>query len=116
MHSLEHGAVWITYKPGLPEKQINSLRRLAQRQNYVLLSLYPGLSEDSPVVVSAWGRQLRLEGAYDSRLDRFVRAFRRGPQAPERGGPITGRKGRAGVEFAGSVSQPEQESSKVVHT
>jgi putative peptide zinc metalloprotease protein len=88
VHSLEHGAVWIAYRPGLPEEQIDSVRQLAQRQNYVLASPYPGIP--TSVVVSAWGRQLRLEGADDPRLDQFVRAFRLGPQAPESGGLCTG--------------------------
>ncbi len=87
VHSLEHGAVWIAYRPDLPEEQIDSVRQLAQRQNYVLASPYPGIP--APVVVSAWGRQLRLEGADDSRLEQFVRAFRLGPQAPETGAPCT---------------------------
>jgi hypothetical protein len=91
VHSLEHGAVWIAYRPGLPEEQIDSVRQLAQRQNYVLASPYPRIP--APVVVSAWGRQLRLDGTDDPRLDQFVRAFRLGTQAPERGGPCTGGKG-----------------------
>jgi hypothetical protein len=91
VHSLEHGAVWIAYRPDLPEEQIDSVLRLAQRQNYVLASPCPGLP--SPVITSAWGRQLRLEGADDPRLDQFVRAFRLGPQAPESGGPCTGGAG-----------------------
>jgi putative peptide zinc metalloprotease protein len=91
VHSLEHGAVWIAYRTGLPEEQIDSVGHLAQRQNYVLASPYPDLP--SPVIASAWGRQLRLESADDPRLDQFVRAFRLGPQAPESGGPCTGGKG-----------------------
>jgi putative peptide zinc metalloprotease protein len=91
VHSLEHGAVWIAYRPGLPEGQIDSVRQLAQRQNYVLASPYPAIP--APVVVSAWGRQLRLEGADDPRLDQFVRAFRLGSQAPESGSPCTGGTG-----------------------
>jgi len=91
VHSLEHGAVWIAYRPGLPDGQIDQVRQLAERQNYVLASPYPGIP--TPVVVSAWGRQLRLEGADNPGLDQFVRAFRLGSQAPERGGPCTGGKG-----------------------
>ena len=91
VHSLEHGAVWIAYRPDLSEEQIDSVRQLAQRQNYVLASPYPDIP--APLVVSAWGRQLRLEGADDQRLDQFVRAFRLSPQAPESGGPCTGGTG-----------------------
>jgi hypothetical protein len=88
VHSLEHGAVWITYRPDLPVAQIDALRRLARGQSYVLVSPFDDLP--APVVASAWGRQLRLDSADDPRLDQFVRAFRLGRQAPEPGAPCTG--------------------------
>jgi hypothetical protein len=91
VHSLEHGAVWISYRPDLPQRQLDSLRQLAQRQPYVLVSPYPGLP--APLVASAWGHQLRLGSAYDPRLEQFVGVFRLGSQAPERGEPCTGGKG-----------------------
>jgi len=94
VHSLEHGAVWITYRPDVPPAQLDVLRRLARRERLVLVSSYPELP--APVVVSAWGRQMRLESATDSRLDRFVRTFQGGFQAPERGGPCTGGVGAPG--------------------
>src|SRR5436309_1434665 len=77
VHSLEHGAVWITYSPDLPADQVNRLRQLATSQTFVLVSPYPGLP--APVVASAWARQLRLDSADDPRLMQFIRAFRQGP-------------------------------------
>jgi hypothetical protein len=88
VHAMEHGAVWITYRPDLPQGQIDALRRRANSQPYVLSSSYPDIP--APVVASAWGRQLRLDSADDPRLDQFVHTFRLGEQAPERGGPCTG--------------------------
>jgi Protein of unknown function (DUF3105) len=88
VHSLEHGAVWITYSPDLPQDEIERLRDLAQSQTYVLVSPYPGL--DSPVVASAWGKQLRLESAEDPALEQFIGAYRQGPQTPEPGAVCTG--------------------------
>lgn len=90
VHSMEHGAVWITHAPDLPEDQVQRLQELAQ-QSYVLVSPYERL--DEPVVASAWGRQLRVDDADDERLDQFVRAFRQGEQAPEPGAPCTGGEG-----------------------
>jgi hypothetical protein len=87
VHSLEHGAVWITFRPDLPAPQIDRLRELAG-QAHVLVSPFDGLP--SPVVASAWGRQLRLPSVEDSRLSAFLAAYREGPQAPESGGPCTG--------------------------
>jgi putative peptide zinc metalloprotease protein len=90
VHSIEHGAVWITYQPGLPGSQLDRLRALA-REEYVLVSPYPGLT--TSVVASSWGRQLRVASAQDARLPRFVGAFRLSSEAPEAGGPCTGGRG-----------------------
>ncbi len=89
VHSLEHGAVWITYRPGLAADQIDILRRLATSQSHVLVSAWDG-ELASPVVASAWGRQLALDSAADPALAAFLRAFRVGPQTPEPGAPCTG--------------------------
>ena len=43
VHSLEHGAVWITYQPDLPQEQIEKLSDLAQSNRFVLVSPYPDL-------------------------------------------------------------------------
>ena len=88
VHSLEHGAVWITYSPDLPQDEVERLRDIAQNQTYILVSPYEGLP--SPVVASAWGKQLGLESAGDSDLERFIGAFRQGPQTPEPGAVCTG--------------------------
>ncbi len=88
VHTLEHGAVWITYQPDLPQEQKDAIRELAEGQTCVLASPYEGL--DAPVVASAWGKQLRLEGANDPGLERFVRAYHQGPQTPEPGAACTG--------------------------
>jgi hypothetical protein len=45
---------------------------------------------DAPVVASAWGKQLRLESADDSDLQRFIQSYRQGPQTPEPGAACTG--------------------------
>jgi hypothetical protein len=72
VHSLEHGAIWITYRPDLSEGDVDSLRSHARRAE-VIVSPYPGL--DSPVVVTAWGVQMPVESADDERIDEFVRYF-----------------------------------------
>jgi Protein of unknown function (DUF3105) len=92
VHSLEHGAVWITYRPDLPADQVKSLQTIVRGQSHLLLSPFPGLP--APVVASAWGRQLRLGNASDPRLNRFIRVYRGGPQTPERGAPCSGGVGK----------------------
>lgn len=85
VHSLEHGAVWITYDPTLAATEVERLRQLAGEQSHMLLSPYPDLS--APVVVSAWGVQLKLNAADDVRLPRFINEFRNHAAAPEPGAP-----------------------------
>ncbi len=88
VHSLEHGAVWITYSPDLSEDEVERLRDIAESQSYILVSPYEGLP--SPIVASAWGKQLSLESAEDPDLERFIGAYRQGPQTPEPGAVCTG--------------------------
>jgi len=80
VHSLEHGAVWITYRPDLPQGEIDSLADLARARKLVLVSRWDsGLP--SPVVATAWGRQLLLQSAADPRLMEFVRLYvNKGPE------------------------------------
>ena len=83
VHSMEHGAVWITYSPDLAADQVAVLRALTDGRSHVLVSPYPGLP--SPVVASAWGEQLTLDSVADPRLAEFVSYFEQGPQTPEPG-------------------------------
>jgi hypothetical protein len=88
VHTLEHGAVWITYQPDLPADQKDQIREIVEGQTCMLASPYPDL--DSPIVASAWGKQLRLEDADSPDLESFVRAYHQGPQTPEPGATCTG--------------------------
>ncbi len=91
VHSMEHGAVWITYRPDLAEDEVDTLRGLAG--NFVLVSPWTeGLP--APVVASAWGNQLPVDSASDPALDAFIEFFRQGPQSPEPGAPCRGGQGQ----------------------
>jgi hypothetical protein len=84
VHSLEHGAVWITYLPSVSTPGVAQLDLLAQiRKDYVLVSPYPG--QRSPVIVTAWGAQLAVADPHDPRLAEFVRQFAGGVQGGEPG-------------------------------
>lgn len=91
LHSLEHGAVWITYQPELPADEIQKLAQYATNQSYILVSPYPGLQ--SPIVLTAWGVQLELETAFDERITEFIAAYQNGPQTPEPGATCAGGTG-----------------------
>ncbi len=88
VHSMEHGAVWITYSLDLATDAIDQLRTAAQGRSHVLLSPFEGLP--SPVVLSAWGVQLRLDEASDDRLRQFIGEYEQGLQTPELGATCAG--------------------------
>jgi hypothetical protein len=99
VHSQEHGAVWITYQPDLPADQVARLKELAEQNDYVLVSPYPGLP--APIVASAWGKQLYVDDAGDTRLTRFIELF--AGNGPESGAPCSGGTSET-VPFATPVS------------
>lgn len=88
VHTLEHGAVWISYSPDLPQDQIDRIQELVEGETCMLASPYPGL--ESPIVASAWGYQAQLESADDPNLERFINRYQQGPQTPEPGATCAG--------------------------
>ena len=88
VHSLEHGAVWVAYRPDLPAEQVEQLRKAVDGQSYTLLAPFPDLP--SPIVLTAWNNQLVVENADDDRVEQFIEKFAGGPQAPERGATCSG--------------------------
>ncbi len=94
VHSLEHGAIWITYKPGMVVAELEKLKNLTKQSGYRLLSPYSGLP--SPIVVSAWGYQLKVESVDDPRLMSFISKYEQNPAGPEPGAPCTGGIGEPG--------------------
>lgn len=88
IHSLEHGAVWITYQPGLAADQVAVLEQLMEGRSYTLLSPFEDLA--SPIVLTAWGAQLELDDANDPRAEVFLERYVQGAQTPEPGAACTG--------------------------
>ncbi|GAB1694143.1 DUF3105 domain-containing protein [Krasilnikovia sp. M28-CT-15] len=91
VHSLEHGAVWVTYKQGLGADQVAELADKVKGKDYLLMS--PMANLDKNVSLQAWGYQLKVDSASDPRIDEFVKALRLNasmePGAPCSGGNTT---------------------------
>lgn len=88
LHSMEHGAVWLTYAPDLSDSQVADLQDLARGHGFVLMSPY--LTQTDPVVLTAWGVQLVIDSLPDDRIEQFIAYYELGPQNPEPGAPCSG--------------------------
>ena len=83
VHALEHGAVWVTYKPEIEKEEIIKLTTMLSGKPKILLSTHS--EQMSPIVATSWGRRLEIETANDPRLNKFVDFFMDGEAAPEAG-------------------------------
>jgi hypothetical protein len=81
VHSMEHGAVWVTYDAdALSADELAKLRSQLP-STYVVLSPYVGL--DSPIVLSNWNHQLKLDSVDDPRISDFFEEYWRSQDVPE---------------------------------
>ena len=96
VHSLEHGAVWVTYRPDLPAAQVATLAALVNGNDHRMLSPYPG--QTAAVALQAWGRRLDVSSADDPEVAKFLDGYTNGPQTREVGGSCSG-----GIDQPGTV-------------
>jgi hypothetical protein len=70
VHSMEHGAVWITYDPDtVSADDVATLAEVAQESGR-LLSPYAG--QDSPISLQSWNHQLKVDSVTDPRIVQFA--------------------------------------------
>lgn len=88
VHSLEHGAVWITYTADISDSDREKLESWTGDRSYLMVSEFD--DQTSPFVFTAWNNQLELDSLDDKRATQFMNYFIQGPQTPERGASCTG--------------------------
>ncbi|MGW1799495.1 DUF3105 domain-containing protein [Streptomyces sp. NPDC001984] len=88
VHSLEHGAVWVTYTDKAAKTDVDGLAAKVKKTPYSLMSPYE--NQASPLVLSAWGHQLAVKSADDPAVDKFFSTYVQGKQTPEPGASCTG--------------------------
>lgn len=87
IHSLEHGAVWITYNDTIDADGIAALERIGNRAKVIVS---PVADQESPVQATSWGRRLRLDDPTDQRIEQFATEFTKVEYAPEPGARCSG--------------------------
>ncbi|MEU9999726.1 DUF3105 domain-containing protein [Streptomyces sp. NPDC050848] len=88
VHSLEHGAVWVTYNKKAPEADVKKLAEKVGKTPYTLMS--PVDDQAGAIMLSAWGKQVTVDNASDPRIDAFFTKYVQGPQTPEPGAACSG--------------------------
>lgn len=88
VHSLEHGAVWVTYRPDLQQSEVLALQEALNGRTHTLLS--PRRAQTAPIVLTAWNAQLNLERASDPRVTAFIQKYEQAATAPEAGASCSG--------------------------
>src|SRR6476661_10114172 len=74
VHSMEHGAVWITYNPDKVSKaDVATLGKLVDGVTHRLMSPYKGL--DAPISLQSWNHQLKVSKVSDKRIKQFADFF-----------------------------------------
>ncbi|MFB6634370.1 DUF3105 domain-containing protein [Streptomyces sp. NPDC056362] len=94
VHSLEHGAVWVTYNKQASQADVKKLADKVGKTKYSLMS--PMDDQSGAIMLSAWGKQVTVDGADDPRVDAFFTKYVQGPQTPEPGAACTGGIGADG--------------------
>ncbi|MEV8591762.1 DUF3105 domain-containing protein [Streptomyces sp. NPDC052012] len=87
VHSLEHGAVWVTYNSQADKADVDALAAKVKKTPYTLMSPVDG--QKDPIMLTAWGHQRTVTGAEDPAVDAFLEKFVQGQQTPEPGAACT---------------------------
>ncbi|WP_405596807.1 DUF3105 domain-containing protein [Streptomyces sp. NBC_01410] len=87
VHSLEHGAVWVTYNDKASAGDVSKLSEKVKKTPYTLMS--PFKDQAGPIMLSAWGKQVTVDSASDPRVSQFFTKYVQGPQTPEPGAACT---------------------------
>lgn len=79
--ALRRGAVWVVFRPDVSEEDLRTIREATIHSEFVVASPQAGL--ETPLVLTAWQRQLPLDSTADPRFDEFVDTYTNSYRVPD---------------------------------
>lgn len=79
IHNLEHGGIYVSYRPDLPKDQIDKMKALFFKPfsednftpNKVIMA--PRALNESPIVLSSWTRSMEFENFDAEKMEQYYR-------------------------------------------
>lgn len=80
VHNLEHGYIWISYKPDVSDDVKGELKKIVNDDNWKTV-LEPRDKNETMISLVAWGRVLKLDNPDYDKVKDFIKTYRnRGPE------------------------------------
>lgn len=80
VHSLEHGGIWISYQD-ITDEEKRILEEIG-RKNPQSTIVSPRLKNDDKIVISSWGKMMRLKSADKALIQKYIDTYKN--QSPEK--------------------------------
>ena len=80
IHNLEHGHIWIAYRPNLPKDQIEKLADIAKSYGSKVI-MTPREANDTPIAIVSWEYLYKTDILDEAQVKVFIDAYRgKGPE------------------------------------
>ena len=80
LHNLEHGYIWISYKPEISPEVINNIKNIVNEDDWKIV-MAPRAENDSQINLAAWGRLLKMDEPDYQKIKDFIETYKnRGPE------------------------------------
>ena len=81
LHNLEHGHIWIAYRPDLDPAVVEKLAEIAKSTGSKMI-MTPRAKNDKPIAIMAWEYLLKLDNFDEVQIKGFIKAHRgKGPES-----------------------------------
>jgi hypothetical protein len=80
VHNLEHGGIWISYKPTVDAETITQLKDFAKRYRKIIVT--PRAANDSNIALAAWMHKQNMDAYDEATIIKFIEAYY--DQGPEK--------------------------------